>query len=144
MIFFRNNAIPPSWTLKLPEGWGESKTDFKERSIGVFCFLLFKIAAAIKEPSEFQLENGCSAGYIGPVNPTFWVLKLSIYQMFSQWNSMPHTFHAMAKRNQQHQKHYLQSTCWLQRDIEGILQLKLTIPVGGGLRHSPLCEVHKV
>ena len=35
MIFFfwegggGNNAIPSSWTLKLPESWGESKTDFK-------------------------------------------------------------------------------------------------------------------
>ena len=29
MIFFGSNAIPPSWTLKLPESWGESKTDFK-------------------------------------------------------------------------------------------------------------------
>ena len=24
-----NNAIPPSWTLLLPESWGESITDFK-------------------------------------------------------------------------------------------------------------------
>ena len=64
--------------------------------------------------------------------------------MLSQWNSMPYTFHAMAKRNQQHQKHYLLSTCWILRDIEGMLQLQLTIPVGGGLQHSPLCEVHKV
>ena len=52
MIFFGSNAIPPSWTLKLPESWGESKTDFKgevdgfkieegggggEKKAGVFC-----------------------------------------------------------------------------------------------------------
>ena len=29
MIFFGNNAIPPAWTLMLPESWDESKTDSK-------------------------------------------------------------------------------------------------------------------
>ena len=29
MIIFGSNAIPSSWTLKLPESWDESKTHFK-------------------------------------------------------------------------------------------------------------------
>ena len=28
-IVFRNDIVPPSWTLVLPESWDESKSDFK-------------------------------------------------------------------------------------------------------------------
>ena len=28
-IVFRNDVVPPSWTLVLPESWDESKSDFK-------------------------------------------------------------------------------------------------------------------
>ena len=35
MFFSGNNAIPPSWTLKLPESWGKSKTEFKGEDDGI-------------------------------------------------------------------------------------------------------------
>ena len=44
MFFLGTNAIPPSWSLILPESWGESKTG-KEVA------------------SEFLLKNACSADY---------------------------------------------------------------------------------
>ena len=34
IIVFRNNIVPPSWTLILPESWDESKTDFKGEADG--------------------------------------------------------------------------------------------------------------
>ena len=33
-IVFRNNVVPPSWTLILPESWHESKTYFKGEADG--------------------------------------------------------------------------------------------------------------
>ena len=41
-----NNAIPPSWTLILPESWGESITDFKGEVDG------FNMDAGEREGSE--------------------------------------------------------------------------------------------
>ena len=50
MSFFGNNAIPPSSTLKLPEGWGKLKTDFEGEIDG------FKIEEGEKEnvPLSFR------------------------------------------------------------------------------------------
>lgn len=60
--FFGNNAILPSWTLKLPESRGMSNTDFKEEVNGVFppflshffFFFAFKMAVVINVPHEFS------------------------------------------------------------------------------------------
>ena len=60
--FFRNNAIPPSWTLKLPESWGESKTDFKGEVDRSLLFFAFQDRDRDQSTSEFKLKNGCSAG----------------------------------------------------------------------------------
>ena len=55
-FFYKNNAIPPSWTLNLTDSWGESKTDqFQGRSwrllllffLSLLCFFAFKMAAPI-------------------------------------------------------------------------------------------------
>ena len=54
-FFYKNNAIPPSWTLNLTDSWGESKTDqFQGRSwrllllFSFFALLFaFKMAAPI-------------------------------------------------------------------------------------------------
>ena len=45
-IVFRNNVVPPSWTLILPESWDESKTSHDQCT------------------SEFSLKNACPAGYV--------------------------------------------------------------------------------
>ena len=50
-IVFRNDVVPPSWTLILPESWDESKSVFKGEVDGFQC------------TSEFSLKNACSAGY---------------------------------------------------------------------------------
>ena len=41
MNCFRNNVVPPSWTLILPESWDESKTYFKGEVDG---FKVFSVA----------------------------------------------------------------------------------------------------
>ena len=54
-FFYKNNAIPPSWTLNLTDSWGESKLiSFKGEVDGCCCFFLsllcffaFKMAAPI-------------------------------------------------------------------------------------------------
>ena len=47
-IVFRNNVVPPSWTLILPESWDESKTDFKGEVDG------FKIGEGEGNSSPFH------------------------------------------------------------------------------------------
>ena len=47
-----NNAFLPSWTLKLPESWSESKTDFKGEVDG------FKI----EKQEGINEKNACSEG----------------------------------------------------------------------------------
>ena len=50
-IVFRNDVVPPSWTLIVPESWDESKSDFKGE---VNFSLLFKMAATINVPPSFR------------------------------------------------------------------------------------------
>ena len=50
-IVFRNDVVPPSWTLILPESWDESKSVFKGE---VDFSLLFKMAATINVPPSFR------------------------------------------------------------------------------------------
>ena len=66
-IVFRNDVVPPSWLLILPESWDESKSDFKGEVDGFkigeeegrggkkksFSFL-FKMAATINVPPSFR------------------------------------------------------------------------------------------
>ena len=53
MIFSGNNAIPPTWTLKLPESWGESKTDFKGENDGITA--LFTNTRTLSSKSTFTI-----------------------------------------------------------------------------------------
>ena len=52
-IVFRNDVVPPSWTLILPESWDESKS----------VFVAFQDGGHDQGTSEFSLKNACSAGY---------------------------------------------------------------------------------
>ena len=52
-IVFRNDVVPPPWTLILPESWDESKS----------VFVAFQDGGHDQGTSEFSLKNACSAGY---------------------------------------------------------------------------------
>ena len=63
-IVFRNDVVPPSWTLILPESWDESKSDFKGEVDGFkIFFVAFQDGGHDQCTSEFSLKNACSAGY---------------------------------------------------------------------------------
>ena len=73
MIFFRNNAIPPSWRLKLPESWGESKTDFKGEVDGSLLFFAFQdrdrdqrtLRVSVKKWMLCRLDRTCQPKVLG-------------------------------------------------------------------------------
>ena len=54
------NAVPPSWTLTLPESWDESKTDFKGEVDG------FKIGEG---EGEGRKKYACPAAIVRLANP---------------------------------------------------------------------------
>ena len=51
-----------SWTLKLSESWGESKTDFKGEVEGSLLFFAFQDRDRDQSTSQSCLKNPCSAG----------------------------------------------------------------------------------
>ena len=59
-IVFRNDVVPPSWTLILPESWDESKSVFKGKVDG------------------FKIGEGEGRGGKNP-------LPLSLFRCFSRW-----------------------------------------------------------
>ena len=71
-IVFRNDVVPPFWTLILPESWDESKSVFKvevdpappsfHRPSPLVFFVAFQDGGHDQCTSEFSLKNACSAG----------------------------------------------------------------------------------
>ena len=88
MIFPGNNAIPPSWTLKLPEGWGESKTDFKGEVDWSLLFFAFQdrgrdqrtLRVSVKKWMLCRLDRTCQPQVLG-----FKIIHLSDAQPVEQY-----------------------------------------------------------
>ena len=68
-IVFRNDVVPPSWMLILPESWDESKSVFKGEVDG------FKIG-------DWEGRGGKNTPLSSPLPPP---LPLSLFRCFSRW-----------------------------------------------------------
>ena len=86
-IVFRNDVVPPSWTLILPESWDESKS----------VFVAFQDGGHDQGTSEFSLKNACSAGYCYQSNcflsfPLFRIVFAWINEEFRKDSKVPNPF----------------------------------------------------
>ena len=86
-IVFRNDVVPPTWTLILPESWDESKS----------VLVAFQDGGHDQGTSEFSLKNACSAGYCYKSNcflnfPLFRIVFAWINEEFRIDSKVPSPF----------------------------------------------------